>query len=56
MSAARDALKKVLRKAGERYLEFYATDTDDQIRSRPRHLASKVAASTGIAELPTKSR
>jgi hypothetical protein len=40
-AAARDAVKKeALRKAGVRYMEFCATDTDDQIRSRLReHLA-----------------
>jgi hypothetical protein len=41
-AAARDAVKKeALRKAGVRYMEFCATDTDDQIKSRLReHLAS----------------
>jgi hypothetical protein len=41
-AAARDAVKKeALRKAGVRYMEFCATDTDDKIRSRLReHLAS----------------
>jgi hypothetical protein len=48
MAAARDAVKKeALRKAGVRYMEFCATDTEDQIRSRLReHFATKVAAST----------
>ena len=46
-AAARDAIKKeALRKAGVRYLEFSATDTDDQIRSRLREqFAVKVAGS-----------
>jgi hypothetical protein len=36
--------QEALRKAGVRYMEFSATDTDDQIRSRLReHLAIKVA-------------
>jgi hypothetical protein len=43
-AAARDAVKKeALRKAGVRYMEFTATDTDDQIRSRLReHLAQRL--------------
>jgi Protein of unknown function (DUF2726) len=46
-AAARDAVKKeALRKAGVRYMEFCATDTDDQIRSRVReYFAIKVAGS-----------
>jgi hypothetical protein len=49
-AAARDAVKKeALRKAGVRYMEFNATDTDNQIRSRLReHLASKITSSTRI--------
>jgi hypothetical protein len=40
-AAARDAVKKeALRKAGVKYMEFCAADTDDQIKSRLReHLA-----------------
>jgi hypothetical protein len=49
-AAARDAVKKeALRKAGVRYMEFSATDTDDQIRSRLReHLAAKITSSIRI--------
>jgi hypothetical protein len=49
-AAARDAVKKeALRKAGVKYIEFGATDTDDQIRTRLReHLTSKVAAPTKV--------
>ena len=49
-AAARDAVKKeALRKAGVRYMEFCATDTDDKIRSRLReHLTSYPAASTRV--------
>jgi hypothetical protein len=36
-AAARDAIKKeALRKAGVGYIEVFATDSDDQIRSRVR--------------------
>ena len=47
-AAARDAIKKeALRKAGVRYLEISATDSDDQIRSRVREqLGWKAAAQT----------
>lgn len=46
-AAARDAVKKeALRKAGVKHMEFSATDTDDQIKSRLRELfASRVVAS-----------
>jgi hypothetical protein len=45
-AAARDAVKKeALRKAGVRYMECCAADTNDQIKSRLReHLVGKVAA------------
>ncbi|HJQ78301.1 MAG TPA: DUF2726 domain-containing protein [Lacipirellulaceae bacterium] len=47
-AAARDAVKKeALRKAGVRYMEFCAQDTEDQIKSRLReHLTSNTATST----------
>jgi len=46
-AAARDAVKKeALRKAGVKHMEFSATDTDAQIKSRLRELfASRVVAS-----------
>ena len=49
-AAGRDAVKKeALRKAGVRYMEFCATDTDEQIRSRLReHLANKVTATSAL--------
>lgn len=45
-AAARDAVKKeALRKAGVQYLEFCATDTEDQIRYRLReNFVSRVSA------------
>ncbi|MGH6715444.1 MAG: DUF2726 domain-containing protein [Bradyrhizobium sp.] len=45
-AAARDAIKKeALRKAGVRYLEFSATDTEGQIRASLReHFSSKMVA------------
>jgi hypothetical protein len=51
-AAARDAVKKeALRKAGVRYIEFCATDTDDQIRSRLReHLVIKVSEQRNLVD------
>lgn len=53
-AAARDAIKKeALRKAGVRYIEVFATDSEDQIRSRVREqLGWKMAASTSCGSSP----
>ncbi|MGH6829656.1 MAG: DUF2726 domain-containing protein, partial [Methylocella sp.] len=56
-AAARDAIKKeALRKAGVRYIEVSATDSDDQIRSRVREqLGWKTAASMNCVSSPSGS-
>lgn len=53
-AAARDAVKKeALRKAGVRYIEVFAADSDDQIRSRVREqLGWKTVAPTNCGSSP----
>ena len=57
-AAGRDAVKKeALRKAGVRYLEFSAADTDDQIRTRVRdHLAAQTVTPEVVESGPWQHR
>lgn len=56
-AAARDAVKKeALRKAGVRYIEVSAADTDDQIRSRVREQLGWTVTPASPADSPHADR